>query len=1502
MIFSILHAYTPKLMFQFFRKPYPACICMLFCLFVPWGKSLAQLRADFYMDKTGGCSPFAVTFTNATTGASSGAVYQWDFGNGNTSTLMNGGAIYTDEKVYVVTLTVQDGANQSVRTQQVTVYSPPVVDFSASPLKGCMPFPVTFTSASSPGSGTIASYVWDFGDGAVQTGYSNIQSHTYTALQKPSVSLTLTNSFGCHTTIQKSSVVTVIPTLTSAFSADKRVLCLASDPVQFTNTSSGPGTLDYKWDFGDGNSSTVPNPVYAFNKKGIYTVTLTVHSSEGCTAVSTLANNLNVASYNTDFDIPSLICAGSYVSFQSKSTPTPDNTTWEVDGNTYNYYYGNFSYVFSTPGTHTVKLDNTFGTCPQSLAKQVVVRDIPHLNGFTMDLAGKCGAPAVVNFKDNTAGATAWLWDFDYNYYIPTPDAVQVAPSHTYTSNGQHNIYLQVSNVYGCTSSTVQTLQINAPFESIYLAGNGNWNSCNTPINANFAMNQGLVPVSSYLWNFGDGGTSTDPAPAHTFTNPGQYNVVMNYVDQNGCKGSTNSVTIVISKPVKEDFTANTTTICPGAFVNFNASPAADPNVGYWSWNFGDGSTTVSVGSATSHNYPNPGTYTVTLSAGNTGCNSTLQKVNYITVLPLSAAFTGQSNTCDWQHRGDVTFTANSSGASSLIWNFGDGTTQTTLASQTTQPFQTTQRHTYLKTGTYLVTLTAKSDQCTVIANTTAYVLLKQSPSLTASKTTACNSNDLVNIQITNLENDPYTNYSYSPYYIQSVQYQDGTVFNGLRTNNGPYGYFTIPYTGTLSNFNNGKQQLRVILTSAWFGCADTTNFIPLTIKGAAAAYTVTTDNVCYQSPVVLTDNSQSTSDNPIKSWNWNYGDGQSDTYTHGGTVSHTYANPGNYYASLQITDAAGCSSTTPPYAQYVNVDGPKASFYASGTNVPLNTTVYFYNTSNNYGSNNTVWQWDFGDGTSSTDYYPFHTYPTAGVYTVRLTATNAAASCSSSYTQVITVNYFNSAFSFNKSFVSGGCPPLLVNFVNTSVNYTRVTWDFGDGFTADNVNYPAHVYEKPGKYTITLNVYAPNGVQGIYTDVVNIPEPVGTMAADHTQACIGDMVNLTAKAANTNTYLWDFGDGTVQSSIVATDGHAYLTAGVYSPAVMMQDANGCSADTRSGSTVTIRPNPVITLNPDDPWICKGASAALQASGGTDYKWSPQDGLSNDAIAAPIASPLITTVYTLNITDDIGCRNSKTLTVTVIPPGNLQVSPDTSLCKGDQVQLHATGEAVYQWIGETDGLSDPNVADPVARPSVTTTYTVTGAALHSCFPSTAFVTIRVMSLPTVNAGQDVEMQVGETTQLNARGSSDIIKWEWTPATYLSCGNCPSPVCDPLISTTYVVTAINENTCHVSDTVNIKLLCEESRVGIPNAFTPNGDGVNDVFIIKGIAVVKHLVIYSRWGAKVFERNNFIAGDRSSCWNGTCNGEKCPSGTYAYFVEMECPSGGVFYRKGTVVLIR
>lgn len=1458
-------------------------------MFLLRNTAFAQLKADFALDKSGGCSPLAVSFTNKSAGASARAIYTWDFGNGNSSSLLNPRAIFTVEQTYRVTLSIQDGSNKSSTSKEITVYKNPTADFTPSVSKGCLPLVVNFTANASAGDGQIAGYTWDFGDGSTQQGYDNQQPHTYSVPQIITASLTVTNNYGCHTSIQKTDVLTVIPSLNAGFSADKKVLCLISDPVQFSNTSSGPGTLSYVWDFGDGNSSTQSNPVYSFNKKGIYSVKLTVNSSEGCRASVQQTDLLNVASYQTDFDAPASVCQSTTVNFNSLSTPAPDNSIWEVDG-VQIYSYNSLSYWFSSPGTHTIKLDNSFGTCLQSVSKDIVVKPTPVVNAFDAVPTSRCSKVSY-QFSDHTPGAVKWEWDFDHRYDPPQIGSTMQSPGFVYSNDiyAYHPVWVRVTNADGCSSSIIQAVEIHGPF--VTLETDGPTSSCADPITEHFSTYTNQV-LTSYLWDFGDGHTSAEATPTHTFTGVGRYTVTLNYTTQEGCKNSVvNSNYITIAPKPDFDFKASAATVCGRTQILFDATPN-DPYMIYWSWDFGDNQPYEPTGPNYFHTYENPGTYSVKLYISGI-CNATVEKDNYIVVQDLFPKISAFSNTCDGS-RGEVSFSQTSNNASSVIWDFGDGTTLST------PPDQHSVNHEYKKTGAYAVVLTASNAQCTQTDRTTVYVLLKQKPVLSASEAIACTS-DNVPIQIAGLETNPQPfSYAY-PYNVIKLEYPDGTPFDGNRYDT--YTGWQNTYNGSVNSFRQSDETFQAIVMSSYFNCTDTSNFVSLKIKGAIPGFEVIADNLCYQSPVVFKDTSKTTGGNPILSWLWDFGDGQTASGKQNQDIYHNYQNPGSHLVTLQITDAGGCTSSTPPYGQRVNVNGPLAAFISSGNLVALNSTIYFYNNSNNYGSPDTKYIWDFGDNTPvSTDFNSVHTYPVAGTYIVTLTAINPDISCSSSATATIVVKDFNTAFGFTTAFVSGTCPPVLVNFNSTSVNYSRITWDFGDGTSAGNLSNPSHIYANPGKYYITLHGYAPNGLEEKHVDSIIIQTPAATVTADPLEMCMGTSFTLSAKATNTSVYLWDFGDGNVGSTDTGSLAHAYLAAGTYHPELMMQDANGCAGKADPVSAVFVRNNPVIHFSPADPLICRGSALSIQASGGSVYVWSPAYGLSNDGIAEPSAFPLVTTNYSVQVIDDYGCKDSAQLKVEVVQPGSIRLNPDTAICAGNPVPLRASGEETYQWIDYTDGLNNTQISDPVALPPATAVYTVTGTDGHHCFTDTVNIRIRVMPLPEVNAGQDVEIWAGETTVLNGTGSSDVQQWTWLPQKYLSCADCPAPVCTALASTNYVLRVKNQDGCMASDTVAIKIDCAAAHVSVPNVFTPNQDGRNDVFMIKGISLIKHLAIFDRWGEIVFERKNFIAGDRSACWNGTFNGMDVPSGSYVYFVEMECPSGGLFTRKGSVVLIR
>jgi gliding motility-associated-like protein len=551
-------------------------------------------------------------------------------------------------------------------------------------------------------------------------------------------------------------------------------------------------------------------------------------------------------------------------------------------------------------------------------------------------------------------------------------------------------------------------------------------------------------------------------------------------------------------------------------------------------------------------------------------------------------------------------------------------------------------------------------------------------------------------------------------------------------------------------------------------------------------------------------------------------------------------------------------------------------------------------------------YSWNFGDGASSTLANPSHLYTQPGAYTVTLTA-SAVGSCTSTATTTIVVQNFNSHFQISASYwTTGTCPPVLAQFTNTSAGYSGVSWDFGDGVTAGNTNYPSHVYQQPGDYTVALSVFGVGGLIGKYTDVVSVRQPSATVAAAPAAVCIGQPVGLQATGVGVLNYLFDFGDGTVAAGTAAAVSHVYQQSGEYAAQLVVTDTVGCAAAAAAPADVTVNPNPVIDVSPVAPIACLGNAVKLSASGAVGYSWTPSTGLDRTNVASPVASPAATTSYQVTGTDANGCSGVATLRVKVVAPEKLAVTPDTTaICGSGVFGIKATGVDVYAWIGDTAGLSAVNTGDVSARPPGSPGlmhYTVVGSDSYGCFSDTLVVAVTVLPVPTVDAGPDVEVLQAQPVVLLGTGSADVVAWSWTPAVYLSCVACAQPVCTPMRGETYTATVTADDGCQASDTVVVKLICEESRVRIPDAFTPNGDGHNDRFNILGIGEVDHLVIYDRWGVKVFERNHFYTADPASGWDGTMGGQQEPSGVYAYFAQFSCPTGGAFARQGTVVLIR
>ena len=348
----------------------------------------------------------------------------------------------------------------------------------------------------------------------------------------------------------------------------------------------------------------------------------------------------------------------------------------------------------------------------------------------------------------------------------------------------------------------------------------------------------------------------------------------------------------------------------------------------------------------------------------------------------------------------------------------------------------------------------------------------------------------------------------------------------------------------------------------------------------------------------------------------------------------------------------------------------------------------------------------------------------------------------------------------------------------------------------------------------------------------------------------------------------------------------------------------GCS-DTLEASVYPILPlakaGPDTIICPEHP-----LTLGTPAANGFAYAWSPASFLSDSLVAQPVGTPPGPATYILTVTSiESGCIDKDTMNITVFQPIAIAVSPDQTICEGQLVNLQATGDAVqYHW-SPGQGLSRSNIANPVASPKTTTTYQVVGFDAHQCFTDTGFIKVLVNPKPRVDMGSDVVQATGTTyTFAPKTQNGPIVSWQWTPANDLSCTTCSTPVAAIKKSMTYYAAVTNEYGCVGTDSMNIKTFCLNTQVFIPNAFTPDGDGLNDVLMVrgKGIAQVRSLRIFTRWGELVFEKTNFQPNDPAFGWDGKIRGVTGPAEVYVYMADVVCENDLINTYKGNVTLLK
>ncbi len=342
-------------------------------------------------------------------------------------------------------------------------------------------------------------------------------------------------------------------------------------------------------------------------------------------------------------------------------------------------------------------------------------------------------------------------------------------------------------------------------------------------------------------------------------------------------------------------------------------------------------------------------------------------------------------------------------------------------------------------------------------------------------------------------------------------------------------------------------------------------------------------------------------------------------------------------------------------------------------------------------------------------------------------------------------------------------------------------------------------------------------------------------------------------------------------------------------------NAFGCSAS--DTINVTVKPLPIVkTIN--DTIICSTNPLTLFTSGAQTYSWTPINNLSNPNIANPVYFGNLSQTYYVTGTAANGCIGKDTVSITVHLPNNLNAPPDKFMCATASVQLDGNnGNTVqYLWSPGTY-LSATTVPNPIAFPPFSTAFNViiTDVACNYNNSFTVFVTVD--PLPVINAGKSNDIDCSaHSAILHASGGTQYL---WSPSIHLSSTIIPNPVATPTSTQQYIVIVKDALGCANKDSVTVfsNVAASLARF-MPNAFTPNGDGLNDCYGLKNWLLIQQLefMIFDRWGEKVFSTTN-----PSVCWDGTYKGKPSLAGTYVYYIKAQTACG-LEEQKGTFLLIR
>ncbi len=635
----------------------------------------------------------------------------------------------------------------------------------------------------------------------------------------------------------------------------------------------------------------------------------------------------------------------------------------------------------------------------------------------------------------------------------------------------------------------------------------------------------------------------------------------------------------------------------------------------------------------------------------------------------------------------------------------------------------------------------------------------------------------------------------------------------------------------------------------------------------------------------------------------WNFGDGSPIDSVNTDPV-HTYSTGGDFTVTVTILARDSCSAT---YTQTIRVGGkPVAGFSISDSCV--NNNIQFTDTSRVQPGTINNWYWNPGNAVTSIQQHPMLTYTTPGLKNIVL-AVKTAEGCMSDtlYKTILIRDRPVADFTFTDSLCQGTVNTFTGNSSLSDGPVNNWLWQVDNVPVSNNSAVLNHTFLTAGNHTVSLSTSG-TGATNCYSPLVtrNVFVTDKPIAAIKTLAgCEGKQVQLfdssyTRDNLPVTSWWWDLGNGqfsTQQNPIVT-----YPVAGPITLKLVVRNSRNCASDTLQ-VTINIAAKPVAKFGLSNPLCNSGTiqfsdSSAVPDAGISQWLW-----MNNNIVFSSLQNPsnvfpVGLNIVGLSVISSAGCQSDTVYRAFTIKPKPQVSMVFSDTCKFSDVLFTAgeitnTGITGWHWDFGDGNTSIANPATHAYNGNGAYVVKLYGISADGCSSDTIKGTINIYGTNAF-AGNDTIAAAMQPVQLNATGG---ITYEWTPSTGLNITSVPDPIATNGVDRYYFLKASTPEGCESYDTILIKIY-KGPEIYVPGAFTPNGDGTNDILraIPVGIRSFEYFAVYNRYGELVFKTSDYNRG-----WDGKMKGKEQHTGTFVWMVSAVDFLGRKMFKKGSVLLL-